>query len=201
MEDNYQRRFNAPKSKKQRIGRKIPRVLKKSEIDALMSVIDKPRDRCALKLMTDCGFRLSEVVYLRIEDIDLSERQILVKQSKGNKDRLVPIPRSSELLVLIPTVRNRRKEGYFLHKSSNKGEKPFSTRAIQRQVMVYSKLAGLEGVHAHTLRHSYASYCAENNVPLEVIRDNLGHSNLATTSIYLHTQTASRREKMDYVQF
>jgi len=179
--------------------------LKKNEIEKLMNFINDIKDRCAFRFMSDCGLRVSEVCNLKIEDVNLEEREILVVCGKRKKDRTVPIPATSELLKLIPTVRNRRREGWlFLSNYSSGGipDRSINARTLQISIKKYIKKAGLpEWISCHTLRHSYASYLAENRIGLEIIRDNLGHESLSTTSIYLHTQTVIRKEQVDSVKF
>src|SRR3989338_849327 len=182
---------------------KLPLVLKKEQIDKFFSVINNSMYLCIFRLMSDCGLRISEVCDLKVQDVSLANRELKVVQGKGSKDRMVPIPASSELLNLLPVFLSSSDSHVFFHTNQHNGIiKPYKPRIIEAFCKKYALLAGLpKEVHPHTFRHIYASYLAESSVNLEAIRDNLGHATLASTNVYLHTQTENRKKLVDQVDF
>jgi len=187
----------------ERIAKKLPIVLKKDEIDRFFSVIRNIEHICMFRLMSDCGLRISEACFMRLESLNLANRELKVVQGKGKKDRMIPIPSSSDLNRYLPIIMGARAEGFLFFHCSSRGEyQPYKPRMVEVWCKRYAQMAKLNSaVHPHTLRHSYASYLAEKGIPLDTIRDNLGHSSLACTNIYLHTQTEHRRKLVDGVEF
>ena len=182
--------------------RKLPLVLKKEDVDKYIDCITYNLHKTMFRIMADCGLRVSEVCNLKIEDINLEQREIKVVEGKGMKDRLVPIPSTSQLNTLLPVIIGLRTSGYLFCHFYKGIERPYHTRSIEDYTSNYAIKAGLDPmIHPHTFRHSYASYLAENDVSLEVIRDNLGHASLLSTNIYLHTQTRYRKSAVDKIQF
>lgn len=169
------------------MAQKLPRFLSFLEVEAMFKASsESPRDNLMLKCMFYLGLRNSEVQNLRIEDIDLMNRNLKVVQSKGERDRYVPIPSNLE-----PEIR--------LHIGDNITGKIFyiSDRHIRRIVKKYAIKAGIRNpqeVHPHTLRHSYATILQNEGTPLNVIQELLGHSKIDTTTIYVHLGTEKKRE-------
>lgn len=161
--------------------RKIPSVLSKQEIKKLLGVISNSKSKLMVSLIYACGFRVSELVNLKILDIDLIEKIGYVRQGKGKKDRVFNIP---EFLLEELQEQVKKQEGKEFLFTSNSGK--MTTRNIQKIVSSASKRAGLNNVHCHTLRHSFATHLLEDNVDIRKIQELLGHSDLSTTQIYTH---------------
>ena len=162
---------------------KLPLVLSQEECRKLIETPTEFRDRFLIALMYSSGMRISEISRLKIADIDTQRMFIRVVQSKGNKDRYVPL--SKIIAYKIPKYLKyySPKEFFF---NSCKG-KPFSVRGIQRVLKQAVKDSGiLKNASSHTLRHSYATHLLENGVNLLTIKNVLGHENILTTMIYLH---------------
>ena len=137
--------------------------------------------------MYACGFRVSELLNLKIDDLDFNEKIGYVRQSKGKKDRVfnIPIFLSKKLEKYIKNQRNLKKEYLF---EGPKGR--LSSRNLQKIISSSSKRIGLKKqVHCHTLRHSFATHLLENNVDIRKIQELLGHADLSTTQIYTHIST------------
>ena len=165
------------------MARKLPRFLTPEEVAAMISVCENKRDQMLLKCMYFLGLRNSEVQKLQIEDIDLLNKTVKIVQSKGKKDRYVPIP-PGFIKELKEWIGNRK--GPLFPGNSNGF---ISDRHIRRIVKKYAKLANVrkyEEIHPHTLRHSYATHLQNQGVPLNVIQELLGHSRIETTTVYLH---------------
>jgi integrase/recombinase XerD len=166
---------------KERKGRKLPVVLNFEEFNKLLSSTKNPRHRLAFKLGFLCGLRVSEVVKLQLEDVDLGRRMLFIRQSKNHKDRYVPFPEQfSRDLKNLPV---------------NKG-----IRALQKAVKASSIKAGIaKDVHFHTLRHSCATFYLGKGMNLVQVQQMLGHSQIGTTMIYLHVSPDNVKNTMDEI--
>lgn len=173
--------------------KKIPEFLFYDEMDALLNSIsldndENIRNRAMFEIMYACGLRVSEVVSLRIDDIDLNE-QILRVIGKGSKERIVPFyDEAAEILKLyLKEVRRKwcdeKERICFL----NLKGKPLTTRGVQYILdKVVLKSGLLLKVHPHMFRHSFATHLLDNGADLRVVQELLGHSSLSTTQIYTH---------------
>lgn len=182
----------------------MPEVLSKEEVEKFFSVVYNPIHRCAIRFMSDCGMRLMEVVNLKSKDVDLNKGLVRVIQGKGRKDRIIPLPQTSELFKLLPIFLGEPNDPIINH--SREGKKVgFTPNSIQKWVYKYADESfgkgNVRAIHPHTFRHSYASYLLEKGADLVVVRDNLGHANLTSTSVYLHTAVESRKRAIDSIQF
>jgi integrase/recombinase XerD len=134
--------------------------------------------------MYACGFRVSELVNLKLDNLDFDEKIGHIKQAKGKKDRTFNIP---NFLIedLKKRVENQKMFNQIYVFSGPKGR--LTPRNIQKIVSNASKKAGInKDVHCHTLRHSFATHLLENGVDIRHIQTLLGHSSIATTELYTH---------------
>lgn len=164
--------------------KRIPAVLSKEELKKLISVLTNKKSKLMLSLIYACGFRVSELINLKINDLDFSEKIGHINQAKGKKDRIFNIP---EFLLedLKTQVEEQRKLG-LEYLFSGRGEQ-ITDRNIQKIVRLAARKAGIKKeVHTHTLRHSFATHLLENGVDIRKIQELLGHANLSTTQIYTH---------------
>lgn len=159
---------------KPKIGKRLPKFLTKEEVSLLLNAISNLRDKCIVHLLY-CGLRLSEVLSLRVGDLDLEGRKIRVR-GKGDKQRF---PRISNTCVKL--LRE-----YLSQKNFSRDDLLFriSPRRIQQILDRASKLAGIRHVNPHMLRHSFATHLLQSGVSIRYIQKLLGHSNLNTTQIY-----------------
>ena len=168
-----------------RLTRPLPRYLKEEEVARLFSRIKKLRDRAIFMLMLRCGLRVEEVAHLRLQDLDLSQRRILVCQGKGNKDRVVYISPDAERILrdyLKCRSSSNGKQIFLVNKGTCKG-KPISVRGIQKRMEYYARKAKLE-ISCHHLRHTMATQLLNADADLVTIQDLLGHSRIKTTQTY-----------------
>ncbi len=168
-------------------------VLSVEEVERLLAGASNPKHRAALAVAYGAGLRASEVVHLKVADID-SERMIVrVNQGKGRRDRYAML--SPSLLELLRAwwrhghAQGKMRPGGWLFPGRNPVN-PLSTRQLNRACHRAAQAGGLEKrVSMHTLRHSFATHLLENKVDIRVIQVLLGHRKLETTARYSHVAT------------
>jgi len=167
--------------------KRLPSVLTKEEIKKLIGILDNKKSRLMVSLLYACGMRVSELVNLKISDLELEEKIGYIKQAKGRKDRMFNIP--FFLLKNLEKQTQKQKEDnqeYLFTGAKGK----LSSRNIQKIVGKAAKRAEIKkNVHPHTLRHSFATHLLENGVDIRKIQELLGHADLSTTQIYTHIST------------
>ncbi len=172
---------------------KLPQVLSLEEVERLLVGASNPKHRAALAVAYGAGLRASEVVHLKIADID-SERMIVrVVQGKGCRDRYAML--SPSLLELLRAwwrqghAQGKLLQGGWLFPGRNPAH-PLSTRQLNHVCHRAAHAASLEKrISMHTLRHSFATHLLENKVDIRVIQVLLGHRKLETTARYSHVAT------------
>lgn len=174
-----------PYAKKEK---KLPQALEENEIGAIFSVCNNLKHKSILYLAYACGLRVSEIINLKIADIDSSSMTININLAKGKKDRIVPMPQ--ELLeILRDYFKAYRPVEYLFNGQNSTAEKPtqYTDRSINQFLKDLAKKAKIsKNVHIHLLRHSYASHSLEQGTDIRYIQEILGHSNPSTTQIYTH---------------
>jgi integrase/recombinase XerD len=167
--------------------KRIPTVLTKDEIKKLLNILDTKKSKLMISLMYACGFRVSELTNLKVEDLNFEEKIGHIRQAKGRKDRIFNIP-SFLHEELKSQAKDQEKEGEGHLFPGRKGK--MSTRNLQKMVSAAAKKAEIKkDVHCHTLRHSFATHLLENNIDIRKIQELLGHADLSTTQIYTHIST------------
>ncbi len=163
--------------------KRIPEVLSKKEVKDLLQATDSKKSKLMLSLLYACGLRVSELVNLKVSDLDLADETGKVRQGKGRKDRMFNIP--AFLMPDFKELLKSKDENSFLF--SNVGNKPLTSRNIQKIVVRAAKRAKItKSVHCHTLRHSFATHLLEDDIDIRKIQELLGHADLSTTQIYTH---------------
>jgi integrase/recombinase XerD len=164
----------------------LPEVLGEDEVRNILSGIDNLKHKCILMTIYSRGLRLSEVVGLRISDIDSRRMMIFIKGAKGNKDRYTILSR--ELLKWLREYYKKEKPATWLFEGVTGGQ--YSMRSVQNIMKEAVIRAGIKK-HAtvHTLRHSFATHMLENGTDLRYIQNLLGHNSSKTTEIYTHITT------------
>lgn len=169
--------------------RRLPTVLSREEVQRLLRVVGNPKHKAILMLLYSAGLRVSEVVRLRPEDLDLDRRLIHVRVAKGRKDRYTLL--SDRALAEIQCYREPGIDGPWLFPGT-RSDRPISARSVQHIVETARHRAGIDKhVTAHTLRHSFATHLLESGTDLRYIQELLGHASSRTTEIYTHV---SQRE-------
>jgi len=164
--------------------RKLPNVLSKGEVKAIFDVTKNLKHKAMLMTIYGAGLRVSEVANLAITDIDSKNMQIKVRKGKGKKDRYTFL---SEANLIILRQYFRKYQPTILLFPGQNPNKPLSLRTIQLVVRDSAKKAGItKQVTPHTLRHCFSTHSLENGTDIYYIQKLLGHSNISTTTIYLH---------------
>lgn len=170
--------FNLPRAKKDK---KLPVVLSKKEIIDIINACDNIKHKLIIQILYCSGLRVSEVVALRINDIDFNRKIIHLKGAKGAKDRVTIISEITLRNIEKYLAEFRPQEYIF---ESNRGGK-LTARTIQAIVSQNTKKAGLnKPVSPHSFRHSFATHLLESGLDIRYIQSLLGHERLETTQIY-----------------
>lgn len=169
--------------------------LTQSEIKDFISKIDHPVLYGVIWTILLAGLRVSEVVQLNVQDVDLTERMLFIRQAKGKKDRMIPISKTLfQILSDYENIAMENRTSYFATYQTLS----ISEQYINKKIKQYREAAGIEKrVSAHVLRHSFGSMLANQNCPVQIIQRLLGHSNIRTTSIYLHTSKSEMKQAVD----
>lgn len=169
--------------------RKLPTVMSRKEVRALFAAIENGKHRAILMLVYAAGLRVSEVVRLRIEDVDADREMLHVRQAKGRKDRYVPLS-SVALKAIRIYLRYRPTKGPWLFPGQKPG-RHLTARTVQHAFAKARERAGIEKrATVHTLRHSFATHLHETGTGLRYIQALLGHKSPKTTEVYTHVSRA-----------
>lgn len=189
----YRNRFNRTMEvdfiQRPRREKRLPNVLSKSEVKSILESPINLKHRAMLSLIYACGLRRSELLNLTLKDV-LSDRHLLfIRQSKGKKDRMLPI--SDKLITMLREYYRAYKPKIWLFEGQNPGEQ-YSERSLQLVLnQALNKARINKPVTLHWLRHSYATHLLENGTDLRYIQELLGHTSSKTTEIYTHVSTHS----------
>ena len=163
---------------------KLPTIFNKSELRLLFKAPTLLKHRVLLMLIYSAGLRSSEVINLKISDIDFERRSIHIRRSKYNKDRMVPL--SQYMAIGLQKYIALERPHIWLFNGKTLGE-PYSAKGISWVMRDAVKKAGIaKDVTVHTLRHSYATHLIEDGLNIVTVKDLLGHSKIETTMVYLH---------------
>lgn len=166
--------------------KKLPAVLSEQEVGALLKATENIKHKAILMLAYSAGLRLSELVNVRIKDIDSKRMQVRVEQAKGKKDRYSVL--SVKLLEILREYFKKYKPKEYLFEGVSGGM--YSARSIQSIMQDSTLKAGIKkSVSVHTLRHSFATHLLENGTDLRYIQNLLGHESSKTTEVYTHITT------------
>lgn len=159
----------------------LPVVLAREEINRLLQVTANTKHRLMLGLAYGAGLRVSEVVALKLQDLDFAEKTIHIKQAKGQKDRISVLP--AKLINDLNNLVSGKAKDDFVFASTRGGK--LTTRTAQK---VFEHALSAAGVNKpatfHSLRHSFATHLLENGVDVRYVQVLLGHHNIRTTQRY-----------------
>jgi len=177
----------------------LPAVLTREEVHALLSHIRLRRYRIPIKLIYCCGLRLSECLSLTIYDIKGKEGKLLIRQSKGLRDRVVPLAQDMledlrryyrfhrhPLLIFPNAGRGTQSDPDELARRMRSALSPMPHGSLQRLLVLARKELNLPSATPHSLRHSYATHLIEAGASLHTVQRLLGHKQINTTMVYLH---------------
>ena len=189
IEGNPARLLSAPK-----LPRRLPDVLSAEEVERLLSQPDAStgrgkRDRAMLELLYATGLRVSELVNLKITNVNL-EAGYVRTVGKGSKERMVPI--GAKALEALKEYLTQGRASFMKQRTSsylflNPRGKPLTRQGFWKTIKRYGLVAGIrKEITPHSLRHSFASHLLEHGADLRSVQIMLGHSDISTTQIYTH---------------
>lgn len=163
--------------------KKLPVSINQEEFIHLIRKTRKKHHKIAFLLGFGAGLRVSEVVNLEARDIYIGEKRILIRQGKGSKDRIVPLPKGfkKDMLPWLPIKCGKRAL-----------QKAFKTAAKRAKL-----LEDKPDLHFHSLRHGFATQMVSQGVPLHHIRTLMGHTNISTTNVYLEANPKGALESYE----
>jgi integrase/recombinase XerD len=182
----------------------LPKFLTVAEVELLLGQPDESgphglRDRAMLELLYATGLRVSEIIRLRPQDLNLDEGY-LVCRGKGGKERVVPVGGPAAAVVrryleeVRPRLDKRASEAIFLTRLG----RPFTRQGFWKMLAGYARRAGLSAeISPHVLRHSFATHLLERGADLRSVQLMLGHSQITTTQIYTHVSRERLRQVYD----
>jgi len=164
--------------------KRLPVILSRDEVRRLLTAARRIKTRAMLTTLYATGLRVSELVGLKVADIDSQRMVIRVRQGKGQKDRYVML--SERLLAILREYWRARRPTDWLFPGDDPA-KPLSRRVVQRNCDAAAGRAGLtKNVSPHALRHAFATHLLEAGTDLRTIQTLLGHQNLRTTALYTY---------------
>ncbi len=165
----------------------LPNVLSKEEIKAILEAPKNLKHKAMLSMIYSCGLRRSELLNLKPNDIDSKRNVVIIRQSKGKKDRITPL--SPKILELLRDYYKEYSPKMYLFEGQEKNTQ-YSARSLEEVLKKSIKLATInKPVTLHWLRHSYATHLLESGTDLRYIQELLGHNSSKTTEIYTHVST------------
>lgn len=176
--------------------KKLPKVMTIEEINKILSENLNKKEKVIVELLYGCGLRVSELVDLKITDLDMNGKYLRCI-GKGSKERIVPIGS-----MALKAIKNYNKEREFILQKSGKNIKnllltPDGKKITRQEVYIFIHSLGTKihkSISPHTLRHSFATHLLENGADLRVVQELLGHSNVATTQLYTHISKKRLKE-------
>jgi len=177
----------------------LPRYITATEVKEMIASTRNRKHACIIKMLYGCGLRLNELLHLKLSDINSERMLVHVRNSKGNKDRVVMLAPA-----LLKDLRNYFKAyqpKVYLFEGQSGGM--YSEKSVQNIVKTAAAKAGItKQVTPHVLRHSFATHLLENGTDIRYIQQLLGHGSVKTTEIYTHiTDVAKMKIKspLDYL--
>ena len=172
--------------------KRLPNVLSKEEVKRIIESPVNLKHRVMLSLIYACGLRRGELLKLVPKSVHSDRNLLLIHQSKGKKDRVVPI--SNRVIDMLREYYKVYRPTTYLFEGQNKGE-TYSERSLQLVLSAAVKKAKInKPVTLHWLRHSYATHLLESGTDLRYIQELLGHSSSKTTEIYTHVSTRNLQQ-------
>ena len=183
--------YEVPRLRKDK---KLPIVLSRDEIKALLNCCDDIRFKALFALTYGSGLRISEVMSLKVSDINSKDMTVFVRNSKRNKDRITVLSKQSLLLLreYWKTARPKQENNDFLFPGGARDGR-LSAKFVEDSFSHYCELAGIKKpATMHSLRHSFATHLMESGTDIFTIKELLGHSSISSTSVYLHLANVAR---------
>ena len=187
-----ERKIDIDKIHRPRREKILPNVLSKEEIKAILEAHHNIKHKAMLSLIYSCGLRRSELLHLKPQDIDSKRNIVIIRQSKGKKDRITPL--SPKILELLREYFKIFKPKKYLFEGQKEGT-IYSENSLQnvlKQALQKARIS--KPITLHWLRHSYATHLLESGTDLRYIQELLGHNSSRTTEIYTHVSTKNLQQ-------
>ena len=181
-----------------RVGRPLPRALAPEQVHALFAQLTHPMDKALFGVILRGGLRVSEVVKLKLTQIDWDQEALFIVQGKGRKDRRVFL--SSDAIASLracTTVRPRGVPHDAVFWNRKRPHVALSVKAVQKKIERYAKAAGIHAT-CHQLRHTFASNLLEHGAEIVSIKELLGHASVSTSARY--ARVSNQKVKQEYVR-
>ena len=183
-----------------------PSVLSRAEVHRLLQAAYPFHNQVYFTTVYSCGLRLQEGLHLEIGDIDSPRLMLHVHRGKGARDRVLPLPPQTLLLLRQYWKTHRHPRLLFPatgqnHQQASTASSPMSRASVQGAFLKARLRAGISkrGISLHSLRHSYATHLLEAGVPLPTIQRYLGHSHIETTMVYLHLTPEGQQQAVAHI--
>ena len=177
---------------------KLPSFFSKEEVKRILDGTTNTKHKAILMTIYSCGLRVSELVQLRIEDVRSADNLIVIRQSKGNKDRMVTL--SERLLHVLRNYYVEYKPKEYLFEGEKGGM--YSVRSVQLVLKKAMQLANVKTKGSvHTLRHSFATHLIEAGTDIRIVQELMGHNSVKTTMIYTHITDQLKRKTPSPLDF
>jgi integrase/recombinase XerD len=178
--------IHIPRSKREKT---LPSVLSKQEVTQLINTTNNPKHSTIISLLYGAGLRVSELVKLKMKDLDFDRNRIFVEQAKGKKDRYTLLPTTLKQILQKQKTLKKPDDYLFTNLEGNH----LTTRTIENIIKSAAEKAHIQkNVHPHTLRHSFATHLLENGTDIRYIQELLGHTKIETTQLYTHVAIRDR---------
>lgn len=167
---------------------KLPIVLSREEINKIIEVLPNKKHKLLISLAYGAGLRVSEVINLKVKDINPEELTIHLKDAKGKKDRITIFP--EKIKSDITNIMDGKDKNNFIFESERGGK--LTERTAQKVFENALKKSGIQkDATFHSLRHSFATHLLENGVDVRYVQELLGHQNIRTTQLYTRVTNPS----------
>lgn len=177
---------------------KLPTFFSQEEVRKILSSCDNIKHKAILTTIYSCGLRLSELINLFVTDVKSDVHLIFIRQSKGNKDRMVSLPDKLLELLRLYYISYKPKKYLFEGAAGNQ----YSERSVQLVLKNAMKKAGITTKGSvHTLRHSYATHLIKSGIDVRVVQELLGHNDIRTTMIYTHITDIDKKSTPSPLDF
>ena len=175
----------------------LPKTLSPDELEALLAVPKNRRDQALIETMAGCGLRVSEACRLQLEQVHWSSDSPSLRfTGKGSKERIVPMNHQVQDALRTWLEARGPNHSPYVFCNLRTGAK-LCRKTVWFALKRYARKAGIRPIYPHMLRHSFGTGLADRNVPVERIRELMGHSSIQTSQIYITVSTEQKRQAVD----
>ena len=159
----------------------LPDILTEKEVAKIIDVLDNLKHKALLSIIYAAGLKLSDVLYMKVSEVDFEKKEIIILPSKSEKGRTLMLPKKL-IPILKAYLEKYKPQDLFFGGENGKTYSPRSVQLVFQQALTKAKIE--KDASVHTLRHSYAVHCLERGMDIHLLQEILGHKYLQTTAIY-----------------